>query len=62
MKQLDLEYLCTVIGNLSGIPIRIYEQGRQTFFHSIARLPVDPMAPDRAEILRGGEHLRYFST
>ena len=62
MKQLDLEYLCTVIGNLSGIPIRIYEQGRQTFFHSIARLPVDPMAPDRAGILHGGEHLRYFST
>lgn len=24
MKQIDLEYLCTVIGNFSGIPIRLF--------------------------------------
>ena len=43
MEKLDIQYICTVIGNLSGVPIRILEDGETVFFHSIARLPLDPM-------------------
>ena len=32
MNKTDLEYLCTTIGNLAGIPVRIFEDGAQTFF------------------------------
>ena len=32
MESIDLRYLCTTIGNLSGIPIRIFE-GRQLTFY-----------------------------
>ena len=31
----DHKYLCTVIGNLSGIPIRVFENGERTFFYSL---------------------------
>lgn len=31
MERVDLQYLCTAIGNLSGIPVRVYENGIQTF-------------------------------
>lgn len=31
MGNVDLEYLCTTIGNLAGIPIRIFEGEAQIF-------------------------------
>ena len=33
--NLDLEYLCTVIGNMAGVPIRIYENNELKFYHSL---------------------------
>ena len=32
MKKIDLEYLCHAIGNLSGIPIRIYKSGALKYY------------------------------
>ena len=53
MRPLDLEYICQMIGNLAGIPIRIFYEGELTFFYSLTPLPKDPMAhQDRA-----GTHL-----
>ena len=43
MENPDLKYLCTVIGNLSGVPIRIYEDGKPSFYYSLIRLPADPV-------------------
>ena len=45
MKKLDLEYLCRVIGNLAGIPVRIYNEREQSFFYSVVDFPTDPIAP-----------------
>lgn len=45
MKDLDYIYICTVIGNMSGIPIRLYEDNRLTFYHSFVYLPKDPLTP-----------------
>ena len=42
-KELDLEYLCTVIGNMAGVPIRIYRNGKKQFYHSLVSLPKDPI-------------------
>ena len=30
MNKTGLEYLCTTIGNLAGIPVRMFEDGAQT--------------------------------
>lgn len=62
MKELDLGYLCTMLGNLSGIPVRIFEQNRQIFYHSVVHLPRDPMILYRREILAVTEHISYFVT
>ena len=41
MKRIDLEYLCRVIGNLAGIPVRIYKDKEQTFFYSVVNMGID---------------------
>ena len=48
--QIDLPYLCTTIGNLSGVPVRIFEGEKLTFYYSQAYLPRDPMAVYRDQI------------
>lgn len=62
MKNIDLPYLCTVIGNLAGIPVRLFQETEQVFYHSIVRLPRDPILAYRDEILRVSEHMGYFTT
>ena len=62
MKNIDLPYLCTVIGNLSGMPIRIF-WGEELFFHySIVQLPCDPMDLYREEIFKIQTNVGYFVT
>ena len=62
MEHLDLPYLCTVIGNLSGIPIRLFQGQEQVFYHSVVRLPQDPMLAYWDEIWCITEHIGYFAT
>lgn len=62
MKNIDLRYLCKVIGNLSGVPIRIFQEGNLIFYHSVVDLPKDPMVIYREEILRIKTNLGYFVT
>lgn len=62
MGNVDLEYLCTTIGNLAGIPIRIFEGEAQIFYHSVVYLPRDPMALCRKEIFSITDHVGYYVT
>jgi len=61
-KELDLEYLCTVIGNLAGVPIRIYENDTLSFYHSLVQLPKDPATLWKKELLSIKEPVGYFIT
>lgn len=62
MEKLDLEYLCGEIGNICGIPIRVYENGKLCFYHSIHNLPKDPIALSLPEILKIDTHIGYYAT
>ncbi len=62
MKQIDLEYLCTVIGNLSGIPIRLYDGENLVFSYSFVKLPKDPVELYREEIWSIQESVGYYVT
>lgn len=62
MRQIDLQYICTVIGNLSGIPIRIFENGKQIFYYSFVDLPKDPIIVYWDEIQNVSSHVGYFVT
>ena len=62
MKTEDVKYLCTTIGNLAGIPIRIYKGNKQIFYHSVVNLPKDPIIPYEDKILKIPVHIGYFIT
>lgn len=62
MKNIDLNYLCTVIGNLSGVPIRLYDGETLTFFYSFVTLPKDPVELYRKDIWNIRENVGYYVT
>lgn len=62
MPQLDIAYICTAIGNLAGMPVRIYERGERLFFHFYAALPKDPMSLYENDILQIDRDVGYFAT
>lgn len=62
MENLDLEYICTVIGNLSGIPIRLFQNNEQVLYHSLVNLPKDPFILYKDEIFKIQSHLGYYIT
>ena len=62
MDRADLEYLCKVIGNLAGIPIRIYENKSPVFFYSVTSFPSDPIKPYVDRVFLISESIGYFIT
>lgn len=62
MEKIDLAYLCTVIGNLCGIPVRVFEGDKQTFYYSLVRLSRDPMTLYRDAIWQIQNHVGYLVT
>ena len=62
MKKEDLIYLCTMVGNLSGIPVRLYEEDKQVFYHSLVHLLKDPFALAKDETLSLTGHVGFYVT
>ena len=62
MEGIDIRYLCTTIGNLSGVPIRIFEGETLMFYHSIPTLVRDPMNVYRDRIFAVGTPVGYVMT
>ena len=62
MKQEDMFYICKTIGNLSGIPIRIFDGEKCIFYHSLVNLPKDPMYIYQDSIWEIDTHVGYFAT
>ncbi len=57
-----MQYICTVIGNLSGIPVRLYENDKQVFYHSLSNLPKDPITLYSEDIFKIKTNLGYYIT
>lgn len=62
MKNIDLVYLCTVIGNLSGVPIRLFRDDKLEFYYSLVNIPKDPMEIHRQDIWKIKSNVGYFVT
>lgn len=62
MENIDYAYLCTVIGNLTGNPIRVFYKSKQIFYHSIVNLPTDPLKIFADKVLSIDTHTGYFIT
>lgn len=62
MKKVDLAYVCRAIGNLSGIPIRLYRRGKQVFFFSMVNLVKDPVNLYLDAINAISDNIGYYVT
>ena len=62
MKKTDTDYLCKVMGNLCGVPIRVFKNGELSFFFSMVDFPKDPMTPFMRDIFSFSAHVGYFIT
>jgi len=62
MKNLDVPYLCTIIANLSGVPIRLYDGQERVFYHALVNLPKDPVELYREDIWKITDHVGYYAT
>ena len=56
----DVKYIATNMGNLSGIPVRIYEGRNKIFYYSIINLPVDPIECHVEELFKTKGSVSYF--
>lgn len=62
MKNIDLDYLCTILANLSGIPVRTYQNSDLLLYRSLVELPQDPISPYLSDILKIKTPVGYFIT
>lgn len=62
MKNFDFKYICTSIGNLAGIPIRLYRNGKQIFFYSVVKLVKDPLNVYLDDVMKIDAHVSYYVT
>ena len=62
MNNVDYPYLCSTIGGLAGIPVRVFQRNKQIFYFSTVLLPADPMTAFKKEVLSVSSHIGYFIT
>ncbi|MBQ7344308.1 MAG: helix-turn-helix domain-containing protein [Clostridia bacterium] len=62
MKRIDIQYVTKSIGDLAGVPVRIYEDGEPIFFHSRQDFTADPIKPYLESVLSVGGNIGYFVT
>ncbi len=62
MNNVDFPYLCSAIGGLSGIPVRVFHNDEQIYYYSFVKLPKDPLLPYIKEVLGIESHVGYFIT
>lgn len=62
MKFKDVKYLCSTIGGLAGLPVRIYEGEKRVFYYSVVNFEIDPITPYENKIMGVNGHIGYFIT
>ena len=56
----DLEYLCTNLANLSGIPVRLFKNDKQIYYYSMIKFIKDPFELDKAKAFALKDNVTYF--
>ncbi len=55
-----LKYISTNLSNLSGIPVRIYKNDKEFFYHSLVNLIKDPFILDKVNVLKINDNVSYY--
>lgn len=61
-NSMDIEYICTHLGNLYGVPVRLFDGDALAFYYSIVSLPKDPFERYKADVFAISSHVGYFVT
>ena len=63
MRQIeDLKYICTNLGNLSGIPVRLYQNNKQIFYYSLIKLLKDPFELSKEATFKLKDEVSYYQS
>lgn len=62
MEIEDLKYICSNLGNLSGIPVRLYQNGEQIFYYSLIRLLKDPFELSKEAAFKLKDNVCYYQS
>ena len=62
MKQEDIKYLCQNVGNLTGIPVRYYSNGKLCFQISTVSFPKDPIELHIDKLKQTTAPIEYYLT
>ena len=58
----DLKYICANLGNLSGIPVRLYKDEEQIFYYSVIKLQKDPFEIAKPAAFKLTEDVCYYQS
>ncbi len=61
MNKDDLIYICRSIGDLSGIPVRLYKNRDLILYHSLVKLEKDPLDLYKNDVLEIDKHVGYYT-
>ena len=56
----DLEYLCTNLANLSGIPVRLFKDDKQIYYYSMIKFIKDPFELDTVKAFDLKDNVTYL--
>lgn len=62
MKFVDYNYIATMIGDFSRVPVHIYKNNELTFYYSITHFIKDPISIHQSDILKISDHIGYLLT
>lgn len=57
-----IRYICTNLGNLCGLPVRLYENNRKILFYSVVNLVKDPFILSEEAALKLNDDICYYQT
>lgn len=61
-KEINIEYILSNIADLAGLPVRIYQNGKLHYFHSIIEFKIDPINVYVDKISASNQHVGYYIT
>ena len=62
MKYSDYNYIATMIGDFSKVPVHIYKNNELIFYYSTTYFIKDPISIYQSDILKISDHIGYFLT
>ena len=62
MQIEDLKYICANLGNLSGIPVRLYQNNKQIFYYSLIKLLKDPFELSKEAAFKLKDEVAYYQS